>query len=356
MTTLAAAILLAGAMFVIGWKARMSYLRLPELPLIGQDWLPDVTVILPARNEAANIGRAVRSLAGTAVVVVDDASTDDTAAIARDAGAVVLQAPPLPEGALGKPHACQFGALTAPTRWLLFVDADTWYEPHFVPSLVSYAEHEQMDMVSVFLRQQTVTIAEKILLPYAFALYFSGVNAGNVNSSLSREALANGQCLLISQDAYRALGGHGAVIDSVIEDMALARLAKKKEVFSRVVRCEAGGAVRMYGSFRAIWRGFEKNSFRFLLANPLNGLVVVAASIAYTTWLPMLASLVCEGHWLVAICFALMPGLTLVPWYGSLSALWMAPVAIYLFQCIALSGLAKTLARAKTEWKGRMVR
>ncbi len=355
MTVVGAAILLATAMLVVGWKARLSYLRLPELPNSPDAPRPDLTVVIPARNEEANIVRVVQSFPGLPVIVVNDASTDATEELARKAGALVVDAPPLPPGAMGKPNACQRGATAADSRWLLFVDADTWYAPHFAASFVTYAEAEKLDMASSFLRQHTFTAPEQIILPYAFALYFTGVNAANVNSAISKEALANGQCLLVRRDAYEKLGGHMSVAQSVIEDVALARLAKEKELLTRVVRAEALGNVRMYDSIQAIWRGFEKNSFRFLQVNPISGVIVVAASIIFTTFLPLLALLLLEKEWLSAALFALVPGITLLPWYRSAAALWRVPLAIYLFQLIALSGMAKTLVRAKTNWKGRMV-
>lgn len=355
MTAVTAAIVLSIAILVVGWKARLSYVRLPNLQLRPASPQPDLTVIIPARNEAANIGRVIESFPGLPVLVVDDGSTDATAEIARRAGAMVMDAPPLPPGALGKPNACQHGASAADSRWLLFVDADTWYDPRFAATFVAYAEAEKLDMVSAFLRQLTISAAERILLPYAFALYFTGVNAANVNSAIAREALANGQCLLVRRDAYEKLGGHQAVIESVIEDVAMARLAKEKELITRVIRAESLGNVRMYENLRAIWRGFEKNSFRFLLVNPLSGILVVAASIIFTTYLPLLVVLILGQEWLAAGLFLFVPGLTLLPWYRTLAALWRVPIAIYLFQIIALSGMLKTLTRGKTDWKGRMV-
>ncbi|MCW5963561.1 MAG: glycosyltransferase [Bryobacterales bacterium] len=355
MTALTAAIVFSIAILVVGWKAHLSYVRLPNLQLQLTTSQPDLTVIIPARNEAANIGRVLSSFPGLPVIVVDDGSTDTTAEIARRAGALVMDAPPLPPGALGKPNACQRGASAADSRWLLFVDADTWYDPRFAATFAGYAEAEKLDMVSAFLLQHTVSAPEQILLPYAFALYFTGVNPANVNSVISREALANGQCLLVRRDAYEKLGGHQAVINSVIEDVAMARLAKEKELITRVIRAEGLGNVRMYENLGAIWRGFEKNSFRFLLVNPLSGLLVVVASIIFTTYLPLLVVLILAQEWLAAGLFTLVPGVTLLPWYRTLAALWRAPIAIYLFQLIALSGMLKALTRGKTDWKGRMV-
>lgn len=322
----------------------------------------DVTVIVPARNEEHQIGRLLHSLHDVEVIVVDDASTDRTAEIAIAAGAQVLHAPALAPGALGKPNACAAGARAADSRWLLFLDADTWFEPGFVPALVSYAEHQNLQMVTSFLRQECYTLAENILLPYAFALYFAGVNARRVNDSGSSESLANGQCLLIERDAYEQIGGHTGVIQSVIEDVALAQAAKRHRLRTRVTRAEHLGHVRMYSSFAAIWRGFEKNSFRFLLANPNSGWQVVIASILATSWLPLLAIGFADpasAMWPLVALFA-APSIALLPWYRAHQnrLAWrclLAPAAIYLFQLVALNGMITVLTRRKTVWKERRV-
>lgn len=354
MTSVTAAVLVAAGILLLAWKARLNYIRLPALPH-GSQTQPDLTVIIPARNEAANMKRVVGSFPDVDVVVVDDGSTDGTAELARAAGAQVIPAPPLPPGHMGKPNACHAGALASPTNWLLFVDADTWYQPGFASRVVAYAEEEKLDMLSAFLHQHTGSFFERVLLPYAFSLYFTGVNADRVNSALSKEALANGQCLLVRREAYRKLGGHASVVQSVIEDVALARRAKEIGLNSRVIRAEQFGNVRMYDSLSAIWRGFEKNSFRFLLVNPLSGALVVTASIILTSYLPILGWLLRDDAWAVAAGFALLPGIALWPWYRTPLALLRVPLAIYLFQLIALSGMFKTLTRRKTLWKGRPV-
>ena len=335
-------------------KSRFNYLRLPEIPLSADKPQSDVTVVIPARNEESNIGGAVSSFSGVLVIVVDDDSSDGTADIARKAGATVISAPPLPKGSLGKPNACLAGARACHSDWILFVDADTRYDAGFLPSLMSYARTEQLAVASVFLRQQRVTLFESILLPYSFALYFCGVNGRRVNDPKSREALANGQCLLFRRDAYEFINGHRAVAHSVIEDVALARVVKRHRMASRVLRAEKLGSVRMYDSFGAIWRGFQKNSFRFLVVNPWSGVQVIAASILLTSYLPVLAWLVSERQFACAAGFALLPSLALLPWYRSIAALW-APIAIYVFQLIALNGMLTTLFGRKAIWKGRRV-
>jgi glycosyltransferase involved in cell wall biosynthesis len=354
MSVLTIAIALAIGIVVYLRKARFHYERLPKIPYVPGAEFPDVAIIVPARNEEANLERLLTSLPEGSVTVVDDHSDDRTAEIARAFEANLIEAPPLPAGHLGKPNACMAGAAATSSEWLLFVDADTWYSRVFVPSLIQYAEEEDLDMVSVFLKRETVTLPEKILLPYAFALYFTGVNSSRVNGRPPSEWLANGQCLLIRRKAYERIGGHAAVASSVIEDVALAKLAAVNNLRARVTRAEHMGNVRMYDSFSAILRGFEKNSFRFLKQNPFTGVQVVIASILLTSWLPVLALLLLNHLWRQAILFALLPSLILFPWYRNLYAV-TAPVAIYLFQCIALNSMFKTLTGAKSIWKGREV-
>jgi hypothetical protein len=354
---------LAAAIILVLWKSRMNYLQLPSLPISKAGAAPDLTIIVPARNEEHQIGRVVRSFPGLPVIVVDDASVDKTAAVALAAGARVIPAPPMDSRSMGKPNACAEGARNSCTKWMLFVDADTWFDPPFAASLVAYAEAVRAPFVTAFLEQRCESIAEKALLPYAFALYFTGVSARAVNNPKSSEALANGQCMLFDRAFYESIGGHSAVLDSVIEDVALARHVKGKGIAPRVIRAEHLGHVRMYDSFAAIWRGFQKNSFRFLLVNPWSGVQVVLASILLTSWLPVLLLGLADYPKLspamllaptpVTILF-LAPFLSLLAWYRGWTIV-LAPIGIYLFQIIALNGMLATLTRRATVWKGRHV-
>jgi chlorobactene glucosyltransferase len=354
----AAAIALVVALGLVYFfaKARRNYLALPELPSCEFGEPPqDVIVIVPARNEERNIARVVSSFPPGWVLVVDDESTDQTVAVARANTAEVIPAPRLQKGQRGKPNACAAGARATQSEWILFADADTWYAPQFLISLMSYAEREQLDMVSVFPRQVTRTLAEKILLPYAFALYFCGVNARRVNNPLDMEALANGQCILFRRSFYEFIGGHHAVSGSVIEDVDLAIRAKRHRGRVRVLRAESLAFVRMYTGLVEIWRGFSKNSFRFLLANPGTGVQVMMASILAASWLPVLFILALQEWWWALTGFAALPVFLLAAWYGGVLEALAAPLAIYLFQLIALNGMLLTLTGRKTRWKGRPV-
>lgn len=349
------ALLLAAAMALVLWKSWQNYERLAELRPAPEGFTPDVTVVIPARNEAEHIAGVVESLRGVPIIVVDDDSSDGTADLARQAGATVMAAPPLRKDFKGKPNACAAGAKVVESKWILFVDADTRYAPGAAAALVHFAEQHKLHAVSMFLHQERVTRAERMLLPYAFALYFCGVNGRRVNRSRSSDALANGQCFLVQREAYELTGGHLSVAESVIEDVALARHLKRGRKRLRVVRGEKFGAVRMYDSLHAIWKGFEKNSFRFLLLNPRTGFQVIISSILLTSWLPVLLSLLWNRHWVVALLFAALPPVLMRKWYGSLKEAVFAIPAIYVFQWIALAGMYHTTFGLPTLWKGREV-
>jgi len=346
-------------MLFFGRRSRRQYLLLPEIPAAAeaQEISGRVTAIVPARNEEAVIARCVRSLAGQAarVLVVDDHSADRTAEEARAAGAAVIPAPPLPPGWLGKPHACWTGAQQAETEWLLFVDADTWYQPAFLPSILAFARARALDAVTLFPRQVCLRWYESALVEYGLGLYFSGVDSTRLLDPRAPDALANGQCILIRRDAYLRIGGHEAVASSVTEDVALAAILKRHGVPFAVCRAERLASVRMYDSFRSLWRGFQKNSFRVLFHNPRTGLLVILATIVMTSWLPAAVLLAASGAGLAAALFALIPAAAWRPWYGTWRrALW-APLAIYLFQGIVVSAMLASLTGRGAVWKGRRV-
>ncbi len=347
------AIAVALGILIFFWKSRANYHALPSLPTLDNPNPPSVTVVIPARDEASTIARAVLSFPNTPVLVIDDASSDSTAEIAARAGARVIPAPSLPSGALGKPNACQAGADASSSDWLLFVDADTWFDPRFLPSLLAYATRENLDAASLFPQQHCLALAEQTLLPYAFALYFTGVDARAVNSPRSAEALGNGQCFLFRRKAYQAVGGHRAVSNTVIEDIALARLLQQNGFRYRVLRAESLAHVRMYSSLASIFGGFEKNAFRFLAVNPITAAQVILASILATSWLPVLLWAALDRQWTSAALLFLSLPAVLLPLYGK--RIWLVPAAVYGFQLIALSSLAASLTGRKVIWKGRRV-
>jgi glycosyltransferase involved in cell wall biosynthesis len=349
-TVVLAAALALGLTVTLGgaWRNRR---RLPELPP-GDGRLAELTVVIPARNEARNIERAVRSFAGARVLVIDDASSDDTAARARAAGAAVFPAPPWRDDLPGKANACRAGASLATTRWILFADADTWYAPGFAASLVAYARAENLDLVSVFPVPETGSFFEHMLVRYEYALRFAAADISRGNAGNSPEVPVNGQCLLYRRSAYEFVGGHTPVMTSLIEDVPLMAAARRHRLRTRAVRSRLAHA-RDYAGFREIWEGLEKNSYHYLSDRPRKGVRVAVTAGLLMLWPPAAVLLFLEAVDAAAVLFAALPFALLWPWFGARAPL--ALPAAYLYPVVALNGVFASLVGRRIPWKGRRV-
>jgi glycosyltransferase involved in cell wall biosynthesis len=349
-------LLLACGIVVVLFTAKREYLRLPQLRSEPGGDTRDVTVIIPARNEAKTIAAAVKSFASRVpVIVVDDGSGDKTGEIAKGAGAEVIAAPPLRKGVAGKANACAAGAKAAATTWLLFVDADTRFADAFLPSLMAEVRKNSLDMVSVYLKEECASVWEAIVLPYAIALSFTGVNARAVNAKKTYDALASGTCMLFRREVYDFMGGHGAVQTSFIEDAMLAYIAKRHRINQRVFRAEHLGTVRRADGLKGVWRWLQRSSFRFMLVSRWCGLRVLLSAIVMTSYVPVVAVLVWMNYHPLAGVVALVPPVLLARWYGGLHRSILSPYAIYAFDIIGVLALIGTALGRGTRWKGRRV-
>jgi glycosyltransferase involved in cell wall biosynthesis len=330
-------------------RARRHYLSMPELKRLPREGpLPDCMVVIPARNEEGAIARAVRSLPPDTVIVVDDFSTDNTAKEARNAGAGVLMAPALPRGALGKPNACMAGAQVLTSRWILFADADTWYEPGFLDSAVSAAEAGGLDLLSIQLAFQPKGLLERMLTPYAEALFFSAVHPKS-----DPVAAFNGQCLLVRRLPYEFFGGHTAVLTSPVDDVRFARLAARHRMKKAVLRTSRLGYVRPYSGWSGFRDGIRRNAFRTTLLDGKIGATIIGAALLAALWLPVLAWLAVSQEWVAASVVFLVWLLLMVPWYRGW--VWLAPLGVYLMLHIVVTAAVTVTMDRKIQWKGRSI-
>jgi chlorobactene glucosyltransferase len=308
-------------------------------------------VVIPARNEEGVVGGAVQSFPPDTVIVVDDRSTDRTAEEAREAGAGVVEAPPLAKGALGKANACMAGAKILTSRWILFADADTRYQKDFLNSAVQCADDAGLALLSVHLTPRPETLAEHLLEPYAAALFFSG-------ASLQQDpaAIFNGQCILARRVAYEFIGGHAAVWKYLAEDVKLALLAQRHRMGFAVARAADLGHVRSYAGWKGAWSGIERNAFRFVQVNPWTSLTILLTALCAALWLPLAAWLWFTGHRVAPAVLVFLVLLQLRPWYGNGLRVLLAPLAVYAALPILVHGLISALANRPIEWKGRTVR
>jgi chlorobactene glucosyltransferase len=246
--------------------------RLADYPVRAGEDAPRVSVILPARNEAINIGPCIASILDSAypavdVVVVDDGSVDGTlevaqALAARAAGRLqVVAGEPLPPGWVGKPWACWQGYRQARGELLLFTDADTRHAPTLLGHAVGAMEREAADLVSIVPRQLLRSFWERSVMPHVLTVILTRyLSTRRVNRTANpRDVVANGQFILVRRAAYEAVGGHEAVRGEVVEDLRLAQrfVAAGKRLF--LAYAEDLMSTRMYRSFGEMVEGWSKN-------------------------------------------------------------------------------------------------
>src|ERR1700758_2970688 len=232
-----------------------------------------VTAIVPARNEEASIAACINSLAAqpeiVEIIAVNDQSSDRTAEILRDLAKDisqlrVLDAPPPPSGWVGKNHAAWLGAQQATSPWLLFSDADAVLLEGAIAKTLALAAEKDAALISFSPQQELRTWYEKVLIPFIYLRLAQRFSFDEVNDPSSKAAAANGQFLMIARAAYEAVGGHAAIHNSVLEEVALARRVKSDGF--RIWFASGFGIVRvrMYRSFSAMWEGWKKNLFQLM--------------------------------------------------------------------------------------------
>jgi len=339
---------------------------------------PMVSVIIPARNEARNIGPCVRSiLAGLyqplEIIVVDDRSSDDTAnqveRLMRTPAAAgrlrLVRGGELPAGWFGKQWAMVQGFREARGDLLLFADADTHHEPELIARAVAAMTAEHAELVSLVPRQEMITFWERLIQPQVFlALQTRVGDLRRVNRTrVEWDAIANGQFVLVTRAAYEKVGTHEAVKDNVADDVALAQLfvRRGKDIF--LAHAPEFMHVRMYRGLAEIVNGWSKN---LALGVPLMTppIALVRTVIPYLMWLPALfwivppIVLLLGGPFAAAAAIATAASLAIwlevyaeerAPlWYALLYPLGAAMVG-YIMIRSALRG-------DKVEWRGRLYR
>ncbi|AXC14867.1 putative glycosyltransferase family 2 [Acidisarcina polymorpha] len=252
----------------------------------GENYVPadspslQLSVIVPARNEEDCLGDCLRSLAGQSdpifslgahweILVVNDGSVDGTRQIAQSIpGVTVIDAGPLPKGWTGKANAVWIGAKLARGEWLLFTDADTIHEPGDLLRAMHEAEKAKVAMLSYSPRQIVNGFWQKAVMPLVFCELALAYPPEKISNPESRLAAANGQFVLIQREAYFSVGGHASVAESVLEDVDLARLVKRRKLGLRFRYAPDALSSRMYRSFSQMYEGWTKN-LTLLFANSL---------------------------------------------------------------------------------------
>ncbi len=333
-----------------------------------------ISCIIPARNEAANIGACLESLRGQGngsmeLVVVDDGSTDDTAQWARNAREQdprirLIPAAPRPESWSGKTWALTQGVNATSGEWLLFCDADTVLDPALLATAVNVIQHENLDCFSVIPQMKATRLSVSVLLSclsLARAILLRPASPG-------KRGMVQGAFLVIRRSSFNAVAGFESLRGSLLEDVELGHLLHDAGCRVRTLPSSPLIMTTMYTSFSEAWQGICKHLYpvmgysigRMLLSTlAYVGLVVFPLSTFVVAIGLAIRAPVSEGSMTLALAALLAIGVM----YGVMrrildreslarAALILAPLSFLLFSALALHSI-HAYTHGQVMWKGR---
>jgi chlorobactene glucosyltransferase len=339
---------------------------------------PSVSVIVPVRNEIDNILHCLDGLTAqtglaprSEIIVVDDGSDDGTATAVEHYASLghrvrLAAAGPLPDGWVGKPHACRRGALLAEGDWLCFIDADVRAAPELIATAVGAAEGHAIDMLSLHPFQELGSFWERLVIPAGYLMIACAKELAAPGNALSGAADANGQFMLIRRGAYFSVGGHAAVRAEICEDKALASRVQQAGFHFQVSAAEHLARTRMYRDFNSLWEGLSKNATEILdsasvtLTAALTGSIVgwIALALPIATGAELLyrpTAAVCIGFALSLVGSAVVIGIQV----GTARHFRVGAVFGLLFACgytlaaVIACHSALLRHRGRVRWRGR---
>lgn len=336
---------------------------------------PQVSVLVPARNEAGVIERLARDVLASRgvdleLVILDDDSTDGTGAIverlaAEDARVRLVRGGPLPAGWCGKQHACWQLAQAARFETWLFLDVDVRPEPDAIARSVAFLDASGAGLASGFPRQETGSFLEWLLLPLIhFVLLGFLPLARSRHDNSPGLASGCGQWFVTTRAAYERAGGHAAIRASLHDGIKLPRAYRRAGLTTDIFDASDIASCRMYTRSLDVWRGLAKNAtegigapativpFTLLLAaGQILPFVLVAAGLA-TNWRAWPGWTIAAT--IGACSLALLPRLVEAARFRqSLTSAPAQPLAIGVFLAIQWYALARKLLGLKTSWRGR---
>ena len=335
--------------------------RLDADPAAPSD-LSAVSVLIPARDEAGVIGRTVAALAaqghGLAAIVVDDQSSDGTAAAAMRAAPTpnaltvrVLRGEALPAGWAGKLWALEQGVKLVDRPFVLLLDADIELAPHMLPTLLREARQRNASLVSIMAELHCATFWERLLTP-AFVFFFKLLYPfAWSNDPRRRTAAAAGGCMLVRADALRAIGGFASIRGALIDDCTLAAALKTAAPPIWLGASRSVRSLRVYSGLADFWAMVSRSAFTqlrysiaLLLLTTVLMLAVLLAPVAAVASAPFGAAPAVVG---AAAWLAMSTAYSPVVRFYRLSAPWALtlPFAALLF-------LAMTWSSAMAYWRG----
>ncbi|MBK7319041.1 glycosyltransferase [Candidatus Villigracilis affinis] len=375
-------ILFVAALIILYWIHNQYHLDIvvtPAKPPAAD--APLISLCIPARNEERNIRNCVESALAQdypniEVIVLDDRSTDSTLTqlkeiASRDSRLLPISGSDLPEGWAGKPHALFQASAVARGEWLCFVDSDTFLNSDAISSCYAKALETKADLFTTLTQQVLGSFWEKVVMPLVMTALSVGFSPRKVNDPKRRDAIANGQFILIRRTVYDAIGGHEKVKDQIVEDKAISEQVKWNGY--RLIVADGLQVIRtrMYTSLETMWEGWTKNIYlglhdhpAMLLLGAFGATLALLVALFLPVW-PMLgvAWYLQGGGWLAVgiVSEALIVwGVLLLAraqvarkmhisaWYA-----WTVPLGAGVFAAMMIASAWKVISGQGVTWRGR---
>ena len=352
------------ALLLLPWRPWSTRERLQVENLRSEQGLDEITVLIPARNEAQCVGDTLNKLDAqgrfSRIVVIDDQSDDGTGNTARQQAIenlTVLDGSAPPEGWSGKLWALEQGLRHCESEYVLLLDADIGLQPGTIAALLTHARNNQLDMASVMANLHMEGFWEKLLLPpfvYFFKLIYPFALA---NSSRSRVAAGAGGCALVRTERLRAIGGFAALKGAIIDDCTLARMIKESPGRIWIGLSNDARALRPYQNLSDIWNMVARTAYTQLhYSRALLLACTVLMLLSYVVPITALFSETRNAQILGTIGLTAMLGsyFPTVRYYG-LPTYWVLtlPAAAILFLAMTWTSAIRYARGERSRWKNR---
>ncbi|MGA2158077.1 MAG: glycosyltransferase [Dehalococcoidia bacterium] len=362
-------------LFALNLALNLLFLKRPSSADEMLDPAPFVSILVPARNEEANIERCLDSLKSQdypayEILVLDDNSIDKTAEIVSRIQIVtpsikLLHGKPLPEGWAGKPFACYQLAQQAKGSWILFVDADTMHASYMLRSVMKVAVDQKVSLLSGLPRQMTAGLPQKIVMPFMYFLVLSWFPLWFLNRTRKPwPTLAIGQFMLFPRDEYWKVGGHQAVKNRIIEDVWFGVEIKKAGGKFMSVDLSQVMFTDMYKSIGPMIEGWAKWFYSIIDLSPLAlfGLFAIAYLVFLAPFFWLVNGLMMDKQPVDWILIVLAQVLTIVAmrcvvdyrFRGPFFSFVLHPLGLIFLICVALYSTARHAMGAGIAWKDRL--
>jgi len=340
----------------------ISFAYLPEVASLAA--APFVSILIPARNEEENVGTLLDQLSSLdynslEIIVYNDHSTDGTEGVVKHSATLdptvkIINGRQLPQGWLGKNHACHQLAQAATGELLLFLDADVMVQKDLLKRSIGHFRKYELHLLSIFPKQIMKSFGEKVSVPLMNWILLSLLPLALIRKSKNKSfAAANGQFMMFDAATYKTIWPHEKYKSHGVEDIAILRLFKQKGLASDTRLGDNDITCRMYDGLNVAVAGFTKNIFQFF-----GNSVIVTIFFAFLT---TIAPFVVYSNMGLSWATAYIIGIVSIRLFVSLASkqsvvenLVLAFPQHIIFMIIIIMGLINN-NRKKILWKGRNI-